>query len=155
MPWVAACQHLLCLTISQHFLKFMFIELVMPSSQILWCRPIGSSVAGFSSCLQSFPALGSFPMSRLFTTCGQSIGASASSSVLPMNVQGWFPLGLTSLIPLLPRGLSGVFSAPQFDSISSLAFILLWSKSYICAWLLEKLYFDYTDLCLQSDISAF
>ena len=80
-----------------------------------WCHPnISSSVAHFSfcprfsSCPQSFPESGSFPMSRLFTSGGQSIGASAS--VLPMNIQGWFPLGLTGLISLCSKGLSRVFS---------------------------------------------
>ena len=64
-----------------------------------WCHPtISSSVAPFSSCPQSFPASGSFPVSQFFTSGGQSIGASASSSVLPMNIQDWFCLGLTSLI---------------------------------------------------------
>ena len=73
-----------------------------------WCHPtISSSVISFSSCLQSFPASGSFLMSCLFTPGGQSIGASASASVLPMNSQDWFPLGLTGLISLLSKGLSG------------------------------------------------
>ena len=81
-----------------------------PLSQ--WCYlTISSSVALFSFCLQSFPASGSFPMSRVFTSGGQSIGASASASVLPMNIQGWFPLGLTGLISLLSKGLSRVFSS--------------------------------------------
>ena len=71
---------------------------------------ISSSVTHFSYCPQSFPASGSFPMSQLFTSCGQSIGASASASVLPMNIQGWFPLGLTGLISLLSKGLTRVFS---------------------------------------------
>ena len=76
-----------------------------------WCHPtISSSVVPFSSCLQSFPASGSFLMSLLFTSGGQSIGASASASVPPMNIQGWFPLGLTGLISLLSEGLSRVFS---------------------------------------------
>ena len=71
-----------------------------------WCHPtISSSVGPFSSCLQSFPASGSFPMSQLFTSGGQSIGASAS--VFPINIQGWFPLGFTGL---LSKGLSIVFS---------------------------------------------
>ena len=70
---------------------------------------ISSSVAPFSSCPQSFPASGSFPMSWLFPSGGQSIGASAS--VLPMNIQGWFPLGLIGLICLLSKGLSRVFSS--------------------------------------------
>ena len=72
---------------------------------------ISSSVVPFSSCPQSFPASGSFPMSQHFETGGQSIRASASASVLPMNVQGWFPLGLTGLSPLLSKGLSRVFSS--------------------------------------------
>ena len=74
-----------------------------------WCHPtISSSVAPFSSCPQSFPASGSFPVSWLFTSDDQSIRASASASVLPMNIQDWFPLRLTSLISLLPKGLKSV-----------------------------------------------
>ena len=80
-----------------------------PSSQ--WCHPtIPSSVIPFSSCLQSFPESGSFPVSQFFAPGGQSIGASASASVLPMNIQDWFPLGLTGLICLQSKGLSRVFS---------------------------------------------
>ena len=76
-----------------------------------WCHPtISSSAVPFSSCLQSFPASGSFPMSQFFESGDQSIGVSASASVLPMNIQGWFPLGLTALISLLSKGLSRVFS---------------------------------------------
>ena len=79
-----------------------------------WCHPtISSSVVPFSSCLQSFPASGSFLMSRFFTYGGQSIGASASASVLPMNIQGLFPLGLTGLISLQSKGLSRVFSTTK------------------------------------------
>ena len=78
-----------------------------PSSQ--WCHPtISSSEVPFSSCLQSFPASGSFLISQLFTSGGQSIGASASESVLPMNIQGWFPLGLTGLISLQSKGLKSL-----------------------------------------------
>ena len=102
-----------------------------PLSQ--WCHPtILSSVVPFSSCLQSFPASGSFQMSQLFTSGGQSIGGSASTSVLPMNSQDWFPLGLTDWISLLSKGLSRVFSdgAVQkyqfFDTQLS-----LWSNSHI------------------------
>ena len=77
-----------------------------PLSQ--WCHPtISSSVIPFSSCLQSFPASGSFPMSNFFASGGQSIETSASASVLPMNIQDWFPLGLTGLI-LQPKGLSSL-----------------------------------------------
>ena len=76
-----------------------------------WCHPtISSSVIPFSSCLQSFPASGSFPVSQLFTSCGQSIGVSASTSVLPMNTQDWSPLGWTGWISLQSKGLSRVFS---------------------------------------------
>ena len=76
-----------------------------------WCHPtISSSVVPFSSLLQSFPASGSFPMSQFFTSSGQSIGVSASASVLPMNIQDWFPLGWTGWISLQSKGLSRVFS---------------------------------------------
>ena len=74
-----------------------------------WCYPtILSSVIPFSSCLQSFPASGSFPMSQLLTSGGQSIGVSASASVLSVNIQGWFPVGLTGWISLLSKGLNGL-----------------------------------------------
>ena len=76
-----------------------------------WSHPtILSSVVPFSSCLQSFPASGSFPMRQLFAWGGQNTGASASASFLPINIQDWFPLGLTGLISLLSEGLSRVFS---------------------------------------------
>ena len=76
-----------------------------------WCHPtISSSVGHFSSCPQSFPASGSFQMSQLFASGGQSIGVSASTSVLPMNTQDWFPLGWTGRISLQSKGLSRVFS---------------------------------------------
>ena len=78
-----------------------------PSSQ--WCHPtISSSVVPFSSCLQSFPASGSFPMSQFFTSGGQSIGVSASTSVPPMNTQDWSPLGLTGWISLQAKGLKSL-----------------------------------------------
>ena len=81
-----------------------------PSSR--WCPPtISSSVVPFSSCFQSFPASGSFLRSQLFESGGQSIGASASASVLPMNIQDWFPLEWTGWISLLSKGLSRVFSS--------------------------------------------
>ena len=80
-PWTAPCQASLSSTISQSLLKFMSIELVMPSNHLILCHP-------FSFSLQSFPTSGSFPMSQFFTSGGQSIGVSASASVLPMNIQG-------------------------------------------------------------------
>ena len=89
-----------------------------------WCHPaISSSVVPFSSCPQSFPASGSFPVSQLFTSGCQSTGVPASASVLPMNMQGWFPLGFTSL---LSKSLSRVFSS----TVSSKASILLKDLSY-------------------------
>ena len=99
-----------------------------PSSQ--WCHPaISSSVVPFSSCPQSFPESGSFPMSQLFASSGQSIGVSASTSVLPMNTQDWSPLGWTGWISLQSKGLSRVFSTPQFKSINSLALSFLYSPT--------------------------
>ena len=103
-----------------------------------WCHPtITFSVIPFSSCLQSFPASGSFLMSQLFTSGGQSIRASASASVLPMNIQDWFSLGLTGLISLLFKGLSGVFSTVwKHQFFGALPFLL--SSSPIHTWPLEK-----------------
>ena len=108
-----------------------------------WCHPVTSySVVSFFSCPQSLPASCSFPMSRLFASGGQSIGASASVSVLPMTIQGLSLLGLTGLISLLSKGLSRVFyntifQKHQFFSIQP----SLWSNFHICTWLLEKPYF--------------
>ena len=93
----------------------------------------------FSSCLQSFPTSGSFPMSRLFTFGGQSIGASTSASVLLMNIQGWLPLGLAGLISLLSKELSRVFSNTTVQKHQFFgAQPSLWSNSHIHTWLLEK-----------------
>ena len=106
-----------------------------------WCYPtISSSVIPFSSCLQSFPASGSFLMSWLFTSDGPSIGVLVLASVLLMNIQGWFPLGLTCSITLQSKGLSRVFSSVTVwkhqlcGSQPS-----LWANSHIHTWLLEKL----------------
>ena len=102
-----------------------------PSSK--WCHPtISSSVVPFSSCLQSFPASGSFPVSQLFTSGGQSTGASASSSVLPMNIQDWFLLRLTGLISLQFKGFSWVFSNTTVRKHHFLgAQLSSWSNSHI------------------------
>ena len=109
-----------------------------PSSQ--WCHPaISSSVVPFSSCPQSLPASGSFPMSQLFAWGGQSIGVSASASVLSMNIQDWFPLGLTGLISLQSKRFSRVFSRTTIWKnrfFSAQPFLL--SNSHIHSWLLEK-----------------
>ena len=102
-----------------------------------WCHPtISSSAAPFSSCLQSFPASGSFPTSQFFPSGGQSIGITASASVLPTNIQDYFPLGLISL---QSKGLSRVFS---HTTVQKHQFFgtrpSLWSNSHIHTWLLEK-----------------
>ena len=101
----------------------------------------------FSSCLQSFPASGSFPRSQLFTSGGQSIWASASASVLPMNIQGWFPLGWTGWISLQSQGLSRVFSSTTFLKHQLGPQLSLWSNSHITnsmtIWKNHR--FDYRD----------
>ena len=111
-----------------------------PLSQWCQCHPtISSSVVTFSSCLQSFPASGYFPMSQYFTSGGLSFGASDSTSVLLMKIQYWFPLELTSLISFQSKGLSRVFpnttvQKHQFFGMQA----YLWSNSQIHTWLLEK-----------------
>jgi len=113
-----------------------------PSSQ--WCHPT------ISSCLQSFPASGSFLMSWLFTSSGQSIGVSASASVLPMNIQDWFPSGFTGWISLKSKGLSRVFSNTTDQKHQSFsAQIFSRSNSHIHTWLLEK-----TELWLDGPLLA-
>ena len=105
---------------------------VCPSSCLMhqWCHPtILSSDALFSFCPQSFPASGAFPMSWLFKLDDQNTGALASASLLPMNIQGLFPLRLTGLISLLSKGPSGVFSSTIVEGISSLAFCLLYGPA--------------------------
>ena len=122
-----------------------------------WCHPnISSSVVPFSSCLQSFLASGSFPVSQFFVSGCQSIRASASALVLPINIQGWFPLGLAGWISLQSQGLSRIFSNTtaqkhQFFGIQS----SLWSNSHIHTWLLEKPYLRLCRPMLESDVSAF
>ena len=128
IPLAAACQAPLFSTISQSLLKLMSIESVMPSS-----------VIAFSSCLQSFPTSGSFLMSQLLASHGHSIGASCSASVLPMIIQGWFPLGWTGLMSLPSKGLSRDFSNTTIQKHQLFGIQLsLWSSSHIHSWLLEK-----------------
>ena len=128
--WTAGHQASLSITTSQSLLKF--------TSSSQWCHPtISSSVVPFSSCLQSFPSSGSFPRSQFFASGGQSIGASAS--VLPINIQSWFPLGLTGFDLLVVQEHSTVFSYTtirkhQFFGAQS----SLWSNSHIHTWLLEN-----------------
>ena len=132
-PWIAAHQVSLFFTVSQSLIKFMSIESVMLSNQLILCCPLFHLPS-------IFPASGSFLISWLFASGGQSIGASAS--VLPMSIQGWLPLRLTGLISLLSKELSRVFSSTtirkhQFFSAQP----SLWSNSHTSGshtWLLEK-----------------
>ena len=105
-----------------------------------WCHTtISPSVIPFSACLQSFLASGSFPMSQFFTSGGQSIEGSASTSVLSMNIQDWFPLGWTGWISLQSKGLSRVFSNTTVQKHQFFGTQLsLWFNSYIHTWLLER-----------------
>ena len=113
-----------------------------------------SSATRFSFCLQSFPKSGSFPVSWVFASSDQSIGS--SSSVLPMNIQGWFPLELIGLISLQSKGLSRVFPAPQVESINSLTLSLLYGPTLTSLHDYEKNHsFDYPELCQQSVVSHF
>ena len=124
-PWTAVRQA----SILHSLLEFAQIH--VPLSQ--WCSSTtSSSITHFSSCPQSFLAAGSFPVSMLFTSGGQIIGTSASAIVLPMNMQGWFPVRLTDLISLLSRGLSRVFSNTTVEKQQFFgAQLSLWSSSHI------------------------
>ena len=107
-PWITAWQASLSITSSWSLLKFKSIKWLVVGWWWWFHLIVSSSVVPVSSCLQYFPASGSFPMSQFFASGGQSIGASVS--VLPMNIQDWFPLGLTGSMCLKSKGLSRVFS---------------------------------------------
>ena len=118
-----------------------------PSSR--WCHlTISSSVIPFSSCLQSFPTSGSFQMSQLFALGGQNIGASASAAILPIHIQGWFPVELTDLISLQSKGLSkaSVYLVLSLLYGPTLTILYDYWKDHC---------YDYMNLCQQRDISAF
>ena len=123
-PWTKARQASLSITNSWSLLKLMSIESVIPSNHLL-------PVVPFSSHLQSFPASGSFQMSQLFASGGQSIRVSASVSVLPMNIQDWFPLGWTGWISLQSKGLSRVFSSTTVQKHQFFEAQLFYSLSLI------------------------
>ena len=128
-PWIAACQASLSITNSRSLLKPMSIESMMPPNYLILC----------SSCPQSLPASGSFPMSQLFSGGGQSTGASASASVLPMNTQDWSPLGWTGWISLQSKGFSRVFSNTTVQKHQFFgAQLFSQSNSHIHRWPLEK-----------------
>ena len=133
-PRTAACQAPLSFTNSWSLLRFMSIESMMPSNYPILCCPLFL----FPSLL---PSLGSFQITRLFASGDQSIeaSASASASVLPVNIQDWFPLGWTSWISLQSKGLSRVFSNTTVQKhLFFGAQLSLWSNSHIDTWLLEK-----------------
>ena len=117
-PWTVARQASLSFNNSQIFLKLMSIKLVMPSNHLILCCPL-------SSCLQSFPASGSFPRHQFFASGVQSIRVSASTSVLPMNTQDWSPLVWTCWIFLQSKGLSTVFSK---TTVQRHQFFSIWSR---------------------------
>ena len=131
-PWTAVHESSLCNN-SQSLLKLMAIELVMPSNHLILCCPCPFS------CLQSFLASRSFLRSQLFTSVNQSIGASASASKLAINIQDWFPLGLTAWISMQSKELSRVFSNTTVQKHHFFgAQLSLWSNSHILTWLLKK-----------------
>ena len=149
-PWTAACQASLSFTNSWSLLKLKFIESVIPPNHLVLCHPL-------LFLYQSFPASGSFSMSQFFPSGSQRIGASASASVLPMNIQDCFPLALTGWISLQSKGFSRVFSSITvqkhefFGAQPSLYDPALTSKHDY--WTIHS--FDYTDLCQQSKVSVF
>ena len=147
-PLTVAHQASLSLTIFWSLPKFMSIASVRPSNcLILCCRFL---------CLQPFPASGFFPVSCLLASGGQSIGPSASASVLPMSIQGWFPLRLTSLIPYCPKDSQESSPIPQIERISSSVLCLLYGPVLRTTGNYRKKHsLDYTDLCRQSNIFAF
>ena len=131
-PWTAARQASLSITNFQSLFKLMSVKSVMPSSYLILCCP-------FLLLPSIFPASGSFPVSQFFTSGGQNIGVSASASVLPMNIQDWFPLGWTGWISLQSKGLSRVFSNTTVQKHQFFgAQFLLQSISHIRTWLLKK-----------------
>ena len=121
-PWAVACQASLSLTILQSLPKFMSIELVMPSNHFILCLPLLLLPSIFPS-IRVFS--NEVPVATVFALGGQSIGASASASVLSLNIQGWFPLRLTGLISLKSKDSEESSPTPQFESINSSALSLL------------------------------
>ena len=126
-----------------------------PSSQ--WCHPtISFPVISFSSCLQSFPASGSFLISQFFASGDQTIGTSASASVLPMNIQDWFSLGWTGWISLHSKGVSRAFSNITVQKINSLALSFLYGPTLTSIHDYWKNHsFDYMNICQQNNVSTF
>jgi len=145
-PWTAACQASLYFTISPSLLKLMSIELVIPSNHLILCHPL---------LLPSiFPHIRVFSNELTFHIRWPKYRSFSFTSVFPMNIQGWFPLGVTGLI-LQSKGLSRDFSTPPFKSINSLVLNLLYGPTLIYTHDYWKNHsFDYMDLCQKSDVSA-
>ena len=144
----SACQTSLSFALSQSLLKFMSIESVMLSNHLILCSPL-------LLLLSVFPSNRVFS-NELFTSDGQSIRASASALVLPMNSQGWLPLGLPGLISLQFKGFSRGFSNTKFENINSLVLSCLYGPTTTSIqdyW--KNNSFDYMNLCWQSDVSVF
>ena len=149
-PWTAAGQASLSITNSKSSLELTSTESVMPSNHLILCRPL------LLPNPQSFPASGSFPMSQVFASDGQSIGVLASASVLPMNIQDWFPLGLTGLISLQSKGLSRVFCGTTVQTNQFFRAHPFYCRSLTSVHGYWKNHsFDYRDLCQQNNVSAF
>ena len=138
-------------------LPVLTISRGLPSSLHQWSRPaVSFSDALFFFCPHSFPASGTSPVSHLFASDDQNTGASASASVLPVNIQSWSPLRLTGLISLLSKGLSGVFSSTTVQRHQFFGILLLYGPALTTIHdLWEKRSLDYMDLCWQDDVSAF
>ena len=146
MPWAAACQASLSFTISCSLLKLMSIESVMPSHHHILCCPLLLLPSVFPS-IRVF-----FPMSQLFASGGQSTGALASASVLPVKIHGWFPLGLTSWISLQSSGHSRVFSSTTVWRHQFFVLSLFYCPAVTSIQDYWKNHnFDYSNLCRQSD----
>ena len=141
-PWTAACQASLSITNTRSLLKLMSVELVMPSNHSILC----CLLVLLSSCLQSSPASGSFPMSQFFASGSQSIGVSVSASVLPMYIQDWFLLGLIGLISLQSKQLSRVFSNSTVQNHQFFGSDVFMVQLTHPCMILENS-FDSTDLC--------
>ena len=132
IPWTAACQAFLCITSSGSLLKLMSIELVMPSNSLILCHPLLLP-------LSNFPSIRVFLNESTLHIRWPNIGVSASASVLRMNIQDWFPLGLIGWTFLQSKGLSRVFSNTTVQKHQFFgAQLSLWSSSHIHTWLQEK-----------------
>ena len=176
--WWNKCVNARKQTASKEINKHFFLMCSVAQSCLTVCDPMDCSMPGFPV-LHHFPELAQtcvhwgdaiphlifchpllllpsiFPSIRLFTSGGQSVGASASASVLRMNIQGWFPLGLTAFISLQSKGLSRIFSnTTVWEHRFFGTQLSLWSNSHIHTWLPEKPY-DYMHLCWQTNVSAF